>query len=139
MRQSGVMSIDDIVPVFVRWMLRAVVVLALVHIARLGAQHRLYFEDAAWRMATMQPLLWQSGWGLAWLIGAASLLIAFAGIKCVGRSPSTGWALLTTAIVSFAWTMAMSGIPPPRRRTRPRPSIHSTCWGQAGGLAAFPS
>lgn len=93
------------------WLRRGLIMLTVIQVARLAAQHRVYFEDGAWSMATMQPLLWQSGWGLAWLIAAGTILTAFVALRRLASARRAGWWILAGALVVLTWTMAMSGHP----------------------------
>ncbi len=102
---------DEVASRIAVWVFRALIILTLVHVARLAAQHRVYFEDGAWSMATMRPMLWQSGWGLAWLIAAGSMVVAFVAVWRISRAKRAGWWLLTAAVGVLTWTMAMSGHP----------------------------
>lgn len=110
-RPHGELLSAEFIPQLAAWVFRALVVLSLVHVARLAAQHRVYFEDGAWSMGTMRPLLWQSGWGLAWLVAAGSILTAFMARWRIRRRRREGWWLLGAAVVVLSWTMAMSGHP----------------------------
>ena len=109
--EHGDSFLADISTPLIRWLWRALITLSLVHLARLAAQHQVYFEEGVWSMATMRPLLWQSGWGLAWLIAAGSILTAFVACLRISRAQRAGWWLLGGALVVLSWTMAMSGHP----------------------------
>lgn len=108
---SGESKGDESVLRITAWLFGALIVLTVAQGARLAAQHRVYFEDGAWSMGTMRPILWQSGWGLAWLVAAGSILAAFLAVVRIKRAQRFGWLLLTTALVVLSWTMAMSGHP----------------------------
>ncbi len=109
--QHGESLTADLATALATWLTRGLITLTVVHVARLAAQHRVYFEDGAWSMATMRPLLWQSGWGLAWLIAAGSIVAAFVALRRISRAQRAGWWLLGGALVVLCWTMAMSGHP----------------------------
>lgn len=109
--QHGESLTADLATALATWLTRGLITLTVVHVARLAAQHRVYFEDGAWSMATMRPLLWQSGWGLAWLIAAGSIVAAFGALRRISRAQRAGWWLLGGALVVLCWTMAMSGHP----------------------------
>ncbi len=110
---------DEFTPQLTSWLSWSLIVLLLAHVARLAAQHRVYFEDGAWTMGTMRPLLWQSGWGLAWLIASASTVIAFAAVWRIKHEWRAGWWLLAASLLVLCWTMAMSGHP----AAAPAPSV----------------
>ncbi len=98
-----------------RWMGWSLVVLVVVTMLRLAAQHAAFFGSARWSQATMAPLLLQTVWGSGLLLAIATLAIAIAGWRAV-QSPivqwhTPGWVLLMASACAFAWSVAMSGHP----------------------------
>ncbi len=101
--------VESIVTQALHWTRIALVVLAGATLARLAAQHIVYFEDASWSMSTMQPLLLLSGWGHAWLLAAAAILLGFLAHRLAHHKRRGSWLLLSVPAFALSWSLAMSG------------------------------
>ncbi len=95
----------------VSWVGRFLILLGFVQIARLALQHVAYFETLSLSRATLDPLLFQSPWGHAWLIGTISLALGVYAVRQLRAQRKAGWFLLSAALIVFSWTMASSGHP----------------------------
>ncbi|WP_373070478.1 CopD family protein [Gemmatimonas sp.] len=98
-----------------RWMGWSLIVLVVVTMLRLAAQHAAFFGSERWSQATMAPLLLQTVWGSGLLLAIATLAIAIAGWRAVQpplvRWHTPGWVLLIASAGALAWSAAMSGHP----------------------------
>lgn len=101
--------IENIIVQALHWTRIALVVLAGATIARLAAQHIVYFENASWSMGTMQPLLLLSGWGHAWLLAAAAIVLGFLAHRLAHHKRRASWLLLSVPAFALSWSLAMSG------------------------------
>ncbi|WP_373065247.1 CopD family protein [Gemmatimonas sp.] len=98
-----------------RWMGWSLIVLVVVTMLRLAAQHAAFFGSERWSQATMAPLLLQTVWGSGLLLAIATLAIAIAGWRAVQppllKWHTPGWVLLIASAGALAWSAAMSGHP----------------------------
>ena len=101
--------LEAIVARVLRWTRIALITLAFATLARLAAQHVVYFEDARWSMETMRPLLLLSGWGHAWLLAGAAILLGLFAHRLASQRRRGSWPLLTFTTFALAWSLAMSG------------------------------
>lgn len=101
--------VESIVVHALHWTRLALVVLAGATLARLAAQHIVYFEEASWSMGTMQPLLLLSGWGHAWLLAAAAIALGFLAHRLAHHQQRGSWLLLSIPAFALSWSLAMSG------------------------------
>jgi copper transport protein len=109
-RRSGGSAIaTELAQNLARWLIPLLIALSLTHILRLAAQHRVYFADSPWSAETLRPLLLQSNWGLAWLIAAVTIVIAFGAARAMQRGRLWPWLLTAACVAVLSWTMAMSG------------------------------
>ncbi len=98
-----------------RWMGWSLVVLVLVTLLRLGAQHAAFFGSQGWSQATLAPLLYQTMWGTGFLLTSAALVAAATGWLALQSARTSwyapGWGLLIISAGSLAWSAALSGHP----------------------------
>lgn len=101
--------VDFVVARALHWTRVALIVLAGATVARLAAQHVVYFEDASWSMGTMRPLLLLSGWGHGWLLAAAAIALALVAHTLATQRHRGSWIALSLPSFAIAWSLAMSG------------------------------
>ena len=98
-----------------RWMGWSLVMLVVVTMLRLAAQHAAFFGSQRWSQESMTPLLFQTVWGTGLLLATSALAVAITGFRAVQSTHAyrhaPGWVLLFAAAGAFAWSAAMSGHP----------------------------
>jgi putative copper export protein len=93
------------------WARGVFVMIATVQVARLAAQHIVYFEYAVPNLESLRALLVDSGWGHAWLLAVAAWAAGWIAVSRIRQDKRFGWPFLGLVALALAWTMSLSGHP----------------------------
>lgn len=93
------------------WAVGALRLVTVMQLTRLAAQHVVYFEHDRPSVESVTALVWQSGWGHAWLLSVAACAVGFVAASRIRRAQRCGWPMLGLVAIAMAWAMSLSGHP----------------------------
>lgn len=93
-----------------RFGLGASAMLVIALLLRLYAQsYAVFGVEQALDSARIGTLLFQTTWGLGWLLQAAGTLVALTGFLAAEKGSRVGWGLASAGVVALAFTPGLSG------------------------------
>lgn len=107
---NGAVSADAVTQAATRWATMLLWVIGATTLARLIAQHVVFFGvSEAWTRSSLSALLLDSGWGRGWWLALGATGVGLWGTRRIRRARTHGWAALTAAAFALATSVAMSG------------------------------